>query len=174
MNNLITKIVNPIGVTWTDYPDPESLAVIVYFLGCENYCKECHNPLFKSRDYYNHKEYTIKQLYNELYDLCYKNKTKSLVLSGGDSLSSLNIEFTKQFVRNYGKIFNICIYTGYDINYVKLKDVKGFTYIKTGMYKEELKQESMKTDNYFQLASTNQEIYNQGLTLCTRDGRMNF
>jgi len=173
MINLTTKIVNPIGTTWQDYPDPESLAVIVYFLGCENSCNNCHNPLFKSRGY-NHKDYTIKQLYTELFDLCYRSKTKCLILSGGDSLSSLNVEFTKQFVRSYGNIFDICIYTGYNIEYVKLNGIKGFTFIKTGLYDETLKQESIKTDNYFQLASTNQEIYNQGFTLCTRDGRMNF
>jgi len=172
--NETTKIIDPFGITWLDYPDNESLAVIVYFLGCENNCVNCHNPTFKYPDNPKARNVTIKQLYNDLFEFCKKHQTYKIIFTGGDPCSSYNIDFVRRFVSSYGNIFNICIYTGYDIAEVKKKEIKGFTYIKTGPYKEELKQESLKTDDYIQLASTNQEFYNKNYSLKSRNGRMNF
>ena len=173
MNNT-ARVVVPFGTTWQDYPDAESLAVIVYFLGCNHGCTNCHNPLFQKSDYPSSKEFTIKEFYNEIFDFCNKQKTNKVVLSGGDCLHTNNIQFVREFVRSYGNIFNICIYTGDDVTEAKQKGLKGFTFIKTGSYKEELKQEPIKTDSYMQLASSNQEIYNINFSLKSRNGRMNF
>lgn len=174
MKNITTRIIPPTFLTWLDYPDDESQALVIFFMGCEHNCEGCQNQIFQARDYKDARDYTIKQLYNEVYDICYRNKTNKIILSGGDSLHPLNQEFTKQFVKSYGNIFDICIYTGYEMDQVKLKDVKGFDFIKTGKYEESLKQISTKTDDYIQLSSTNQQIYNRNFNLVSRNGRMYF
>lgn len=174
MNELKTKIVVPFSKTWIDYPDDESLAVVIYFLGCIHNCIGCHNPLFKLTDYKSAQEFTPKQLYDELFKFCDAHQTKKVIFSGGDSLNDANVAFTKYFVNSYGNIFDICIYTGYTIEEVKYKNIKGFKYIKVGQYVEELKQESYKSDHCLQLASSNQEIYNANYNLVSRKGKMNF
>ena len=174
MNNLTAQIKSPLEVTWQDYPDDNSLAVICYFLGCSNNCEGCHNPLFQLRTYSNAFTFTIKQLYDELFKVCYENKTRKVVLSGGDVFFHKNIEFVKTFVKLYGRYFSFCLYTGSSIKEVKKNGITGFKFIKVGKYEESLKQQSIKTDEYFQLASSNQEIYDSKFNLLTKNGRMVF
>jgi organic radical activating enzyme len=174
MKNITTKIIPPTFFTWLDYPDDESQALVIFFMGCEHKCIGCQNEIFQDREYKDAVDYSIKQLYDEVYSICYQHKTNKIIFSGGDCLDPANIDFTKQFVKNYGNIFDICIYTGYTINEIKSKDIKGFKFIKTGRYDEKCKQESIKTNSYFQLASSNQEIYNQNFNLVSRNGRMYF
>lgn len=174
MNNLITQIKYPFEYTFLDYPDNESGAIICYFLGCEHYCNGCQNQLFQSRTYSSAFDFTIKQLYEELFKACYENKTRKIIFSGGDCLHPLNREFVKTFIKLYNRYFSFCLYTGYSIREVKQFDITGFKFIKTGKYEESLKQQSIKTDDYFQLASSNQEIYDQNFKLLTKNGRMEF
>jgi anaerobic ribonucleoside-triphosphate reductase activating protein len=171
---LTTKIYPKISSTFMDYPDDESTSLVVYFTGCEHNCPNCQNKQFQDKDYIESKEVTIEELYNFLFDLSYKYKTNKICFEGGDPLFKSNIDFVKQFLNIYGNVFDITIYTGYDIYYVKENQIEGFEFIKVGKYKEELKQESIKTDDYFQLASTNQQIYNRDFNLVSQDGRMYF
>lgn len=93
---------------------------------------------------------------------------------GGDPLYPKNLEFVKELLIKLGDEFDFCVYTGYDPDYVKLNNVKNFKYLKTGLYNEHFKQQSVKTDEYFQLASSNQEIYDKDFVLLTDGGRMYF
>jgi len=174
VNNLDVQIKYPFDTTWVDYPDDSSLAVICYFMGCSHNCQGCHNPLFQLMTYSGARSFTIKELYGFLFDACCKNKTNKVVLSGGDVLFHKNVEFVKTFVKLYSNIFSFCLYTGSSIKEVKQFDIKGFKFIKVGEYKEDLKQESVKTDVYFQLASSNQEIYDGKFNLLTKKGRLRF
>lgn len=171
---LTTKIFYPFGATFLDYPDNESRAVIIYFLGCEHQCVGCQNPTFKNRDCNGSKEVSIIQLYNDLVEKCTKENTNKVVFSGGDPLYIYNRDFVREFVNKYGNVFDICIYTGYEIEQVKMMKIKGFKFIKTGGYDEVLRQESCQSDNFMQFASTNQELYNENFSLLTRNGRINF
>ena len=174
MIELTAQIKVPLDVTWLDYPDNESLAILVYFYGCTNNCEGCHNPLFQSQLMMNTNTFTIKSFYKLLLEECYKQKTNCVVFSGGDCLSEYNVDFTREFLNKYQNIFDICIYTGSTIGEVKEKNITGFRYIKVGKYSQDLKQESTKTDEYFQLASSNQEIYDYEFNLLTDKGRLNF
>jgi len=180
MINPVIKILYPFSGTWLDYPDNDSYSAYLSCIGCNHYCKGCHNTILHDYNLIPEnlnltiKTFTVKQLYAELYTFCYKNNTNKLVLGGADFLYEKNAAFTKLFIRSYGNLFDICLYTGDSIEQVKRKNILGFTYLKTGEYQEELKQEPMKTEHYFQLASTNQKIYNSIFNLCTRDGRMYF
>lgn len=168
------NILYPFGATFLDYPDNISRAVIVYFMGCEHNCDGCHNPEFQISDYIKSKKVSINQFYNDLFEQCKRENTNKVVFSGGDSLSPLNRDFTRLFLNKYGNVFDICIYTGYNIGLVKMMNIKGFKFIKTGKYEKDKMQEPCQSDNFMQLASTNQEIYNENYALLTRNGVMNF
>jgi organic radical activating enzyme len=174
LKELIAQIKYPLDYTWTDYPDDYSQSVLVYFLGCERYCKGCQNELFQLRTYTSAWDFSLEDLYDLISSECYRIKSNTIIFSGGDCLSSYNIDFTKEFLKRYCDQFQICIYTGATIEEVKQREIKGFTYIKVGKYDESLKQESFKTDDCFQLASSNQEIYDSEFNLLTKNGRMEF
>ena len=170
------RIKYPIEATWLDYPDNESLSLLVFFMGCERNCFNCHNPQFKNPKYerdtrvLNFKEFIEEiEKYSKLY------QTDKIVFTGGDPLSIYNLEFVMGYLKvsqTYNK--NVCIYTAYDINYVKKNNIRGFTFLKCGKYIEELRQASIKTDESFQLASKNQTIYNSNFELLSHMGVLKF
>jgi organic radical activating enzyme len=151
--------------TFLDYPDNSSHAVIAYMMGCNNNCKNCHNYRFKDRVIYDDevKTYNVYDFCKEVRKRLSANRTNKLVLSGGDPLSSFNLDFTKELLSNksFCNSCEICIYTGYDIEYVKENNLPStFKFIKCGLYDENLSQKSKKVSEKFVLASKNQEIYN--------------
>lgn len=165
----MVKILQPIQTTWLDYPDNESLAIIVCMMGCDNACPFCQNPDFQNPEYKNHtKEYTVSELIQELKDLCRKNHTNKIVLSGGDPISCFNKNFTKQFLEESD--FDVCIYSGHNIDYVKLNNIKGFKFIKCGYFDIKKKRESLKNDLYIQFASPNQILYNDSYEPLSENG----
>lgn len=169
------KLIFPFYIAWSDYPTDDLHSIYLSCVGCDNNCINCQNKELQDYNYSkNVKIFTINTLYNELLEYTKRCKTKQIVLGGGDFLYFKNIEFTKEFVGTYKDEFDFCIYTGYSIEEVKQKGIYGFKYIKTGQYKEELKQESKKTDDYLQLASSNQEIYDSNFKLLSSNGRMYF
>jgi len=168
----------PITSTFLDYPDNESLAVIIYIMGCDNGCKNCHNPEFQDINYNigtkNESYYYIA--YNIIKN-CSFFKTNKIVLSGGDCLYEKNVEITKKLIKELNfhiPYLDICIYTGKDINYVKKLDLPKINYIKCGKYIEELKQEVIKNDDFIQFASSNQELYDSEYNLLSKSGRFYF
>ena len=154
----MVKILYPAMPTWLDYPDKENLAVCVCMMGCDNGCIGCQNPEFQNPQYLSFtRDYTVDSFIEYINELCERNQTNKVVLSGGDPLSCFNIDFTKEFLSKTDK--DVCIYTGHDIDYVKEHQVKGFKYIKCGKYDHTNKQESYKTDYVMQFASPNQILY---------------
>lgn len=169
------RFIYPFTATWLDYPDNESIAIAVYIMGCEHFCKECSNPDFADMDYIiGTKELSLTDLYVKLLDVCCRNKTSRLVLIGGDFLYKNNLYFTKEFLKGYSREFEICIYTGYDIEYIKQYEIKGFKFIKCGCFEKDNKILSEKTDEYLQFASTNQKLYDMNYNLLSDNGRYYF
>lgn len=169
------KLLNNFSTTFLDYPDDESLAIIVCMIGCDNKCKGCQNPELKDYNYlkgvtiYDNDDFII-----ELKKHAIRNKTNKIVLSGGDPLSCFNIKSTKYILEKCGSELDICIYTGHDINYVKNNNVKGFKFIKCGYFDISNLQKSEKTDDYIQFASPNQELYDGDFNLLSKNGRYYF
>ena len=180
MNELKIKTLYPFSATWLDYPDAESYAVYVSSLGCDIGCIGCQNQILqdyntdKNNEFIKTKIFTLKEFQSELLDTCYKNKTNKVVLGGADFLYRENIDFTRQFIKSYGNVYKICLYTGYTAQQVKEKNIKGLTFLKSGGYVERFKQEAIKTDDYIQLASTNQEVHDSRFNCLSRNGRMQF
>jgi organic radical activating enzyme len=98
------------------------------------------------------------------------NKTKNVVFSGGDPLFKENLEFVKEFLIKYGSLYNICIYTGHNIEYVKENNIKGFKYIKCGTFDNSKKRLSGNFGDQFILASSNQNFYDENYNLISEDG----
>lgn len=167
----------PITTTWVDYPDNISLAILVYFYGCNNNCSNCHNPFFRGyENKYNIAKFHVKNVYQYLKEISISYKTNKLVFSGGDPLFTKNIKFITKFLNlnSQYNIFDICIYTGHSIDYVRNYNITGFQYLKCGAYKEELKQVSEKTNEYIRFASENQELYDCNYTLLSNNGIFYF
>lgn len=175
------RVIYPFPTSWLDYFDNESLAVLVYVMGCERNCKGCHNPQFKDPDY---AEGTVEvndtvfdQFLHAIIRTCKDNLTNKIVFSGGDPLAPNNIKLVKEAIellRMYCPEYQIAIYTAYDVSYVKENNVGGFTYLKTGAYQQEASMRSNKTSTYMQLASSNQKVYDSQFNLLSKDGIFHF
>jgi anaerobic ribonucleoside-triphosphate reductase activating protein len=153
-------------ITFSDYPSKDGLAVICYIHGCEHNCKNCHNINLQKIE----EDEEIIRL-DDIENYCIRNNTNKIVISGGDPLYNNNKNFTKFICRELGEKYNICIYTGYSIDDV---DFNGFKFIKCGKYDIERKQESFKTDDFIQFASSNQKLYNYKKELISNRGRYEF
>ena len=160
---------NQISSTFLEYPDNFSIATIFYFTGCDRFCKGCHNLDLQTYQPID-KEIVCKEIIN----YCNRLGTNKVVLCGGDPLYSKNIATTKFLLDKLSKEYDICIYTGADIEEAKkvIEDSKlfGFKFIKCGKFKPELYIGSSKSDSFIKFATSNQELYDENFKLLTKDG----
>ena len=167
----------PFQITTQDFPDNCSFSLILYLGGCSNDCKNCQNQQFQKPDPQDKNLITLhtNTLIRHVDEyMKFNDQLTSLVLSGGDPLFGNNEYFTKKLCIEYGDKWPIAIYTGYDIEHVKQIGLTGFKFIKCGKYDESLKQESYKNDYEMQLASSNQEWYNNMYERISEKGLLRF
>ena len=157
--------------TWLDYPDPESNAVIIYFCGCEHRCKGCHSPLLQQECEYAESN---EEILNKIIEYTNRADTNKLVFLGGDPLYSKNLELTTYLVNELNKNYDICIFTGYDIEYVKNLKLQGIKYYKCGKFDISQQRKSMKTDEEYVLASPNQNFYDGNYKQLSTNGILKF
>lgn len=150
--------------TFLEYPDNSSIATIVYFRGCDRDCKGCHNTTLQ--DY----EPLPEEVSQEIRDFCSRIRTNKVVLCGGDPLYGKNVKTTRKILKDLGNDFDICIYTGADIEEVKTLNLTGFKFIKCGFFDASQYIGSKKTDDYIQFATKNQKLYDRDLNLLSKDG----
>lgn len=163
----------PLYPTFLDYPDPESYAVCVSFVGCSHNCKGCHNvPLQKRETAPVYKLYDMEGLLSDLRESTKRNRTDKVVLSGGDPLHPENIEFVKEFLQQNTE-YKIVLYTGYDIDFVKEQGIK-CDFIKCGKYDASQSQQSEKTGSRMVLASKNQILYDSEYKALSVEGIYSF
>lgn len=170
----IVRVIYPFTHTFIDYPDPESDALSIFFVGCEHRCKHCSNPDLQRVDYVGSIEVSLTSIIEQIYKDSKKYKTNKLCFMGGDPLYTKNIEFVKKLLHLIHTDFDICIYTGYTKDYVIQHNLKGFRFLKCGCYDHNLKQISKKTDDNFQFASTNQKLYDSHFSLLSINGKYRF
>ena len=157
--------------TWLDYPDPESNAVIIYFRGCEHHCKGCHSTVLQQFCEYSESN---QEILEKIIDFCKRAGTNKLVFLGGDPLYSKNLDLTTFLVDNLNKNYDICIFTGYDIDYVKNLKLNNVKYYKCGKFDINQQRKSGKTDNEYILASPNQNFYNGNYEQLSTNGILKF
>lgn len=162
-----------ITTTWLDYPDTESLAVEVFMQGCSHNCTFCQN---KELQEFKNNTKSYHQIVDGIKKELEKNRTNKIVFVGGEPLENknTNLQFIKRFLNEYQDIYDVCIYTGYSIEYIQKHNVKGFKFLKTGKYLPERKMDVNKTEEYMQFASDNQRLFNHKLDLLTEKGKLNF
>ena len=158
--------VSSFSTTWQDYPSPEDSAVVVFFAGCNHRCKGCHNVSLQSME--AGLLYTAARLYEELKQRCRRERTNKVVLEGGDPLFWSNVDGVK-WLLEINKELDICIYTGYTVQAVKLLKISGFTYLKCGKYVEEDACLSGKTELGMSFASQNQRLYDSNFHLISSE-----
>lgn len=146
--------------TFLDFPDNKSLAMLVFFAGCNHNCKGCQSPLLQKVENYTpiDKESVVANIlsYRE------QSRTDKIVLSGGDPfLFKDDCMYVIDKLVDSGLV--VCVYTGYTIDkineFYKNSSYKKPQYLKCGKYEEEHKVQSGKTAEKFVLASTNQRFY---------------
>ena len=145
-----------VNESFLDYPDNTSLAVIFYMPGCDRKCVGCQNSELKKFEKFENKEKLVEFLIIYLR----RSNTNKLVLQGGDPLFKDNLELTRFILQKMGDKYDICIYTGADIDEVKKLNLRGFKYIKCGKFEQKKFVGSIKTDEYIRFATTNQYLIN--------------
>ena len=157
--------------TFLDYPSPEGNAVIVYFTGCEHHCPGCHSPLLQKVEKYAENN---QEILDKIVNYCQRADTNKLVFLGGDPLYSSNLDITKFLLEKLSNDYDICIFTGYDIDTVKKLQIKGAKYYKCGKFDINNLRQSKKTDNEYILASPNQNFYDSNYKLISENGILTF
>lgn len=161
---------NFVSESFLDYPDNSSLSLIFYMPGCNRNCKDCQN-----KDLQNFEGFRdIDIITSSLYELSLSYKTNKLCLQGGDPLYKENLYFTKYLLSKLGKLLDICIYTGADIEEVKKLKLNGFKFIKCGRFDIAKFIGSKKTNEYLQLATKNQALYDKDFNLLSKEGIFYF
>jgi organic radical activating enzyme len=161
----------PISYTFLDYSDNYSHAVILYFMGCDNDCIDCHNKQFLNpNNDVDTKIFNLSEITNLIEKYCSKINTNKIVFSGGDPICGYNINSMKILLDHIYNEYDVMIYTGKSKQYVIDNNIKNFKFIKCGKYIPTLKQLSEKTDSYIQFSSTNQELYDENLNLISKNG----
>jgi pyruvate-formate lyase-activating enzyme len=89
------KIVPDISFSFQDYPDPKEHSIIVYFIGCEFNCENCHNVALQNPSADLGKEISLPDLFIEIEEASKKYKSNKIVFSGGDPFYSQNAELVK-------------------------------------------------------------------------------
>jgi anaerobic ribonucleoside-triphosphate reductase activating protein len=173
-NDKKIKILKRISASFLDYPDNISLAIIVYILGCTHNCINCQNPKLQDINIVDNTiiSVTLDEFEDSITKLIFKYRTNKLVLSGGDPLHPDNIKFIREFLK-FTK-FDVCVYTGYPVEYVQASKLSNFKFLKCGKYISTLNQSSVKTDDYLQFSSKNQKLYNDNFQLVSKDGKYYF
>ena len=169
----MTRIKIPFNLSFLDYPE-NTHCISVYFIGCDNKCPDCHNSELQKPDYDIWTNlFDVESLQDKLFDESERYRTTKISLMGGDPLYKDNIDITKEFLES-NVFYDVCLYTGYDVEFVKLNEITGFKYLKTGRFEKSLYVEPEKTDKYFQLASTNQCLYDKDFNLISNNGRFYY
>ena len=118
---------------------------VLFLQGCDLNCKGCQNK--STWDINKGNQIEIKELATIIRDKCYNKK---LTISGGEPLLQENalIELLEEL-----KDFDLCLYTGHNLEDVSPRILSYLKYIKVGPFVEELKS-SLKPF----VGSTNQEF----------------
>ena len=172
MNEIKTRLVNEFTGSFLDYPSKDGICLSLYFTGCQGLCPDCQNKDLQDP---NHGTlFEIENLINRISHEAKRLRTNKIILLGGDPLFPTNIDFVRELLYRTHKKFDYCLYTGYDVNFVFTNEIRYFKFLKTGLYDGSLAQQSLKTDDYFQLASKNQKIYDEDFHLLSTDGILYF
>ena len=157
--------------TFLDYPSPDGNAIILYFTGCVHHCPGCHSSALQKIVKYAE---TKEEIAEKLINFAKRAETNKLVFLGGDPLLDSNFEITKYLVHTLSNDYDICIFTGYDIDTVKHLNLHGVKYWKCGKFIQDQYRTPKKTDEEYVLASPNQDFYDGNYNKLSENGILKF
>lgn len=195
-------ISNTVSVSFTDWPDDENSAIIIYFTGCSNNCENCQNAqtlanknnilllkeknpklfkVFNKQNNYNNYSYLIfdeNQIEDfdfYLTELSKKHGTNYFIFQGGDPFYKDNKNFVLKYLNyNYSNSNKkICIYTGSEIGEIKRAKAKA-NFFKCGKFNRNLFQTPGKDKKSLTLASSNQNFYDKNYRQISKNGILLF
>lgn len=160
--------ISDIKETFLDFPDDESLSVIVFTKGCNFNCPECQNKELQKINE-SDKNFKLTEVAELIINYCKRAFTNKIVFSGGDPFYNSD-ELIKLLDYLDARGYEICVYTGNTIDKViemfnKYEENNNVfihrpLYLKCGIYREDLRDPNMgKAEDKFVLASTNQSFY---------------
>lgn len=153
----------PLSLTWTDFPDKENTALIIYFTGCEHNCPGCQNPELKNYNFGT--KFTATELFEMVEKEARHKGIDKIVLSGGDPYFQDCTELRLFLHLLYTNGYDICMYTGCEnLEDIRYKFWPYVAYYKCGKYDERIKEKVWgKTNNKMVFATKNQKLYNREL-----------
>lgn len=166
----VRNYINFISESFLDYPNADDISIVLYLPGCSRDCEGCQNSDLRFFDSFEN----IDILIDILKQKCFKAHTNKICLQGGDPLYKNNLIITKYILTKLSQNYDICIYTGANIDEVKKTDLKGFKFIKCGIFDKTKYIGSKKTNTYIQFATSNQELYDENLKLLSAKGVFYF
>lgn len=160
--------------SFIDYPSPIGASVTFYFYNCCHECNGCHSAenLKFVDDRALHFEYDQFVDFVKLH--CSRNYTKTVVFQGGDPLHDANFDIVSRFCKEYGDVYKICIFTGFEKDEVISKGLEGFTFIKCGKFDITKSRPSYKKCTEYVLASTNQNFFDKFYNQISTNGVLTF
>lgn len=153
----------PLSLTFTDFPDKENIAIIIFFTGCKNGCPGCHNP--ELQDFNYGIKFTATELFEKVEEMARPKGITKIVLSGGDPYFQDEIELDLFLHLLYTNGYEICMYTGItDLVSLKEKFWPYVAYYKCGKYDERIKEKEWgKFSDKMVFATKNQKLYDGDL-----------
>ena len=136
LSSLNVFISTNVQETFSDWPDDESNAIILFFIGCEHHCVNCHNSClskipkseinywskeFKlSKNHINHYEFFKEQFKTRKFvrissidtferfiiELCEKYNTNKIIFQGGDPLYKHNKDVVELILERFRSKYN--------------------------------------------------------------------
>lgn len=134
----------------------------LYFVGCTQGCRNCHNSFLKERNEFVTRKVSVTEVLNELKD--YIDVTTQVHILGGEPLEQ-NLDELSELLKGLKELGfrNIVLFTGKNLTQQEINEkmwlFQHCDYLKIGNYDEsQLNQEGDISILGFPLASKNQKI----------------
>lgn len=149
------------NITKDDMLNGDGLRVVLWVAGCSHYCDECQNPVTWDPNGGVPFDENAKQ---EIFDELKKSYISGITFSGGDPLYCTNEPVVTALAKEIKERFpgkTIWLYTGYEWNYVKQREVvKYLDVVVDGEYEKALRDTQLHWKG-----SANQRVINVPLSL---------
>lgn len=136
------------GIIDTSLADGPGVRSVLFMQGCSKGCVNCHNKQAQQKGY--GKNYRIDELIDYIKSICLNKK---ITISGGEPMEQYEelLELTKRLCKMQ---YDICIYTGLELEEIPEEILKYINYIKTGEFIDALKDSTLAF-----VGSSNQKMY---------------
>lgn len=128
--------------------DGPGVRSVLFLQGCRKNCKGCHNHQIQKQG-----KGTMMNIVNLIEFIDKKCCNKRITISGGEPLEQLeSLEILVEKLKDAG--YEICVYTGWELQFVPKSLLRKIDFIKTGKFVSDL-----RDSNIQYVGSSNQHMY---------------